>query len=487
MTFKVLPLLTARSGFLARTGSRRTGSRRTGSRRTGAVIATLAGTAAVGIVSAATLPPAMAAAATLTAGCIALWATALVPEYWTALAFVLLAVVLRLAPPQTVFSGFSSSTFWLLFGGLILGSAIRHTGLGKRGAAVLAPLLGKRYRSIVAGLVLYGVGMAFVLPSAVGRIILMVPIVIALADHLGYAPGSKGRQGMVLAIAFGTTLPAFTILPANVPNMMLAGMAETLFGLHLSYGDYLLLHFPVLGLLKAGVLIAVILRLFPDRDPARSAKEATDPMPPVGAGEVRLIGVLGLSLALWLTDGLHHIAPGWIGLGAALVCLWPSSGLTAKTCLKDDVNLGLLLFLGGMMAMGAVISVTGLGETAVDALTRHADFATDRPVWNVVALAVMSSIVAVVTNLPGVPAVMTPIAEHMAHLTALPLTTVLMTQVLAFSNIFLPYQSPPLITAMSVGGLSLGVVSRICLILFAVSLLVLTPLDLLWWHLLGAL
>ena len=205
--------------------------------------------AAVGLVAAASLPVSMAVTAALTVLCIGLWATAVVPEYWTALAFFLIAVVLGIAPPPVVFSGFQSSTFWLLFSGLVLGAAIRHTGLGQRAAGLLSGMLGTRYAGVIAGIVLFSLALAFVMPSSLGRIVLMMPIIMALAEHMGYESGSRGRTGMLLAAAFGTWLPAFAILPSNAPNMILAGMAETLYGERLSYWTYLLLHFPVLGAL----------------------------------------------------------------------------------------------------------------------------------------------------------------------------------------------------------------------------------------------
>ncbi|VDZ81707.1 integral membrane protein [Salmonella bongori] len=47
-----------------------------------------------------------------------------------------------------------------------------------------------------------------------------------------------------------------TILPANVPNLVMSGAAEGSYGIHLNYVPYLLLHTPVLGWLKGIVLIA---------------------------------------------------------------------------------------------------------------------------------------------------------------------------------------------------------------------------------------
>jgi hypothetical protein len=95
--------------------------------------------------------------------------------------------------------------------------------------------------------------------------------------------------------------------------------------------------------------------------------------------------------------------------------------------------------------------------------------------------------VAIVTNLAGVPATMTPLAGDLAHITGLSLETVLLTQVFGFSNTFLPYQAPPLIFAMQTADLPTGAVTRLCFALFLISALVLTPLSFLWWYVLGLL
>ncbi len=92
----------------------------------------------------------MAVVLALVVFCIGLWATAAVPEYWTALAFFLIAVAAGIAPADTVFSGFRSSTFWLLFSGIVLGAAFRHTGFDTRLADSLTRLLGAHYAGIYA-------------------------------------------------------------------------------------------------------------------------------------------------------------------------------------------------------------------------------------------------------------------------------------------------------------------------------------------------
>lgn len=428
----------------------------------------------------------LASVAALTVLCIGMWATVVVPEYWTALAFFLIAIVADLAPASAVLSGFQSSTFWLLFAGLVLGASFKHTGLGKRIAKILAAALGNQYSTMIWRIVAFGIALSFIMPSSMGRIALLLPIMMALTDKMGYAADSKGRIGIITATAFGTWLPAFTILPANAPNMILAGMTENLLDIQLSYWDYLIIHFPVLGALKGVVLVWLILKIFPSDDPKHIQQEQVE-REPVSGNEKLLAAIIFGCLAFWLTDSIHHISPGWIGLAGAILCLCPFFNLTAKNSFQADLNYNSLFFVAGIIGLGAVISQSGLGETLIQSLGESVSFSPDEQLKSVVSLTFISSVVAITTSLPGVPAVMTPIAGDLATSTGLPVMTVLMTQVFAYSNILLPYQAPPIVTAMQMGKLPVSSISKLCVSLFVITLVLLLPLDLLWWQVIGLL
>jgi anion transporter len=429
------------------------------------------------------LPPGQAKALALGVIAIGYWATGVVPEHLTALLFFLLAMLLGAAPPKTIFSGFFSGALWLVYAGLILGVAVKTTGLGERVARRLARRLGGSYAGLIGGVVLVGVFLGFVMPSSMGRVILLIPIALAVAEHFGFERGSNGRTGIVLATAFGSHVPTFAILPANVPNMILVGASETIYSVSPMYGQYLLLHFPVLGLLKALTIVALILWLFPDRprpqaEPARAA-------PPVSRQERTLAWVLAAALALWMTDFLHHISPAWVALGAALFLLWPGIDVVTGRQFSRDVNYGSLLFVAGVMGLGAMVSESGLGARLAHELLSVIPLKPGQPALDYLSLTFTSLVTGIVTTLPGVPAVLTPLAGTMAKATGLPLETVLMTQVLGFSTTILPYQSAPLLVGMQMAGERLGPSVRLCLILALLTLAIFLPLDFLWWRLLG--
>lgn len=412
---------------------------------------------------------------------IGLWATGVVPEYLPALLFFLVAVLARLAPPATVFSGFASTAFWLVFAGVVIGMAVNRTGLGQRLAQRLTGWFGSRYGAVIVGLVAVGTLLAFVMPAALGRVMLLMPIAMAIADRFGFTPGRNGRTGIALAAGMGCFIPAFGILTANVANLVLAGAAEQQYGLRLTYGTYLLLHFPVLGLGKAAAIAALILWFFPDRSttapptPARLAMKGD---------ERRLAIVLALALAFWATDFAHHASPAWVGLAAAVLCLFPPLGIMPQKAFAD-MNWGPVLYIAGILGFAALVAAPGLGDALAAGMMAVLPLDAAAPARGFATLAMAGIALSAAVTIPAVPAVLAPLADDFARAAGLPVETVLMVQVLSFSTLLFPYQGPPLVVAMALGGVRFADATKMTLALAAVTVLVLMPLDYLWWRLLG--
>jgi di/tricarboxylate transporter len=415
---------------------------------------------------------------------IAAWGFGLFAEPLASLIFFLLAAVFHVAKPGVIFAGFQSTAWWLVLGGYITGIAVDTTGLGRRLAGLLFGRAHVSYRWIVGALATTAVGLAFVMPSTSARILLLTPIALALADRLGLGPGRPGRSGLVMTVAAASYMPPCTILPANIPNAVLLGAADTIYGIKLTYGPYLLLHFPILGVLKAVALVVLVCRLFPEPGPLGGAA------PPergraLSRDETVLAAILALSLLLFATDFLHGVSPAWIALGAGLACMLPAIGLVTPRSLAERTNVGLLIYVAAFLGVGAVIADTGLGEVLSRALLRWADVAPGNPSANLAKLAAIGAGLGFLTTLSGFPAVMTPLAQEFANASGIALTTIMMLQVVIFSTVFLPYQSPPMMIGMQIGGASLRDGTRLCLPLAALTVLVLMPLDYVWWRLLG--
>ncbi|MBI5068257.1 MAG: anion permease [Deltaproteobacteria bacterium] len=425
----------------------------------------------------------MILAGVLTALAVAAWASGRVPEHLVALYFFAAAILLQVAPPAVVLSGFTSGALWLIFGGQLMGAAIKHTGLAERLAGgALRTLGGESYGRVVAGMVALGTGLSFVMPSAMGRVVLLVPIAAAVAERCGLGARDRGRTGILLAAAFGTTVPAFSILPSNVPNAVLLGGAEAL-GVTIGYLEYLALHFPVLGLLRALLLAALLPRLFPAA--IAGGNGAGKAAAPWSRREVAVSALVGLALLLWATDALHGIPAAWVSLAVGLLVLVPQAGLVPPRAFQEQVSYASLFFVAGVIGVGAVLGHSGAAVALGRALGGALPFAPGSPALNFASLAALGAALALFTTAPGLPAVMTAMAGWLSGVTGLPAKTVLMAETLGYGNNLLPYQSPPLVVAAQLGGLPVGATSRVSVLLFGLTAAVVLPLDYLWWRMLG--
>lgn len=419
----------------------------------------------------------------LVVGCtILLWALARLPEYLTALLFFAAAMLLHIAPASSVFSGFASSAFWLVLSGFVLGAAIRKVGLAQRWANWLVVPLSQSWPRMIMGTLLLTYLLALVMPSNMGRIALLMPVVLALGERAGIAPGSRGSIGLALAVGVGTFQLSASILPANVPNLVLSGAAESAWQLHLQWLPWWLLHMPVVGLAKGLLLGGCIIVLFRTQPLPVTQR---DTLATLSAAEWRLLGLLLITLLLWMTDSLHGLSAAWVGLAAACVCLLPRIGFLSGDDFASGVNIRTCLYIAGILGLASVVVESGLGRLIASALLSLLPLEAQPSFHNFAVLSALVSLLNFVLTANGVPAMVTPMAQELASASGLPLIGVVMLQVFAYATPLLPYQASPVVVAMGLGNVPARAGLMLCVTLFFLSMVLLLPLDYLWFLLLG--
>ncbi|HEY4134788.1 MAG TPA: SLC13 family permease [Alphaproteobacteria bacterium] len=424
------------------------------------------------------------AAAIIVGFAIASWTLGLLAEPLTTLLFFLLVILFGVATPEVAFSGFLSPAWWLLLGGSIIAAAVETTGLGQYLANKLFGSRNLTYSQAVVAVALGAIVLTFLMPSAMSRTLLLLPIVRAFAEDLGLTSDRPGYSGLILTAAASTYLPSTAVLPANIPNTILLGSADALYGVKMTYGPYLLLHFPVLGILKTVVLVWLVCWMFPEREPLvrRHSPDAVRPLSPEAR---RLALLLALSLVLFATDSIHGISPAWITLGAAILCILPPWGMIAPKTVSEKSSLITLLYIAGIISLGTVVAGAQLGEVVSAWILGQFQIVPGETATNVGILSIIGIALSLLTTGTGLPAVFTPLAGEFATATGLPIVTVLMLEVIAFSTVLLPYISPPIMVWLQFSGVTVRNASKLCLALGAVTILILFPIDYLWWQLLG--
>jgi anion transporter len=412
---------------------------------------------------------------------VGLWALGSMPEHITSLLFFLLAMVFAIASPQAVFSGFASPTMWLVLGGLFIADAVTATGLGQRFIGLLFERYTFGYGGLLMAIALIATALAFFMPATVARMLLLIPIVAALAARVGFAPGSTGYNGLMLNAIIICYQSGNGILPANAPNLVLAGAGEALYGVHLIYGEYFWVIFPVLCALKGAAVVALVYWLFPATVESEAAPVAREPM---SSAEKRLVVILIAAIVLWATDYLHGVRAGWVALAAALACMLPRVGVLPFSAF-NEIRFGSFFYVGGTIGLGAIVQESGLGELLGKTLQTTLDLHAGADFANFITLSLLGVLAGVVVTNPAQPAVLAPLAGQFAEATGWSIKTALMISAVGFNTMILPYQVPPVVVGMQAAGISLATTLRLIVPLAVLGILVFLPLEYLWWRLIG--
>lgn len=413
---------------------------------------------------------------------IVMWATGAIAQHIAALILFLVTVTMQLAPPEVVFAGFHASATWLVFAGLIITIAAQRSGLAARLVQALVTHLPARYFGMALGIAVAGMLLSYVMPSASGRAVLMAPLALALAERLGFAENTNARFGIVLAAGWGTTIPAFGILPANVVNMAFVGAVESIHGLNFTYFEYIALNYPVLGIFGALIMATLVTLLF-------GAQPAPQEEKPMGtswtAAEQRLIIILLGALILWVTDFMHGVSPAWVAMAAALLCVAPLIGVVPSKIFTSDVNYSSWIFVAGVIGVGAIANHTGLGGAIGQLLLDNVPLTPNGGLVTFYEIFAISGAIGLATTFPASPPIVTAFADAVAQGTGWPLEAVLLAQVPSWMIYPLPHEAPPVAIAMALGGVPMRAGLRLLLPYFIIGLVVLLPLQYFWGHMLG--
>lgn len=412
---------------------------------------------------------------------IALFATRLLPEIVTAIGCFLAFIALAVVPNDVIFSGFSSGGFWLMFSGLIIGTAISTTGLGMQIALRIFQRTGDSYVKAALLLILSGMGLGLLIPSTLPRIIIMMPIAVSLSKTMGYATDSRGHIGLALSAAVATLLPTYAVLTANLPTIIQIGAVETLYGIRPSYAQYFMEQWPI-NAVRALTLIVLMVPFANSRADQASELEKPSPFTPV---QIRLLLLLAFAIALWATDGLHGISPAWIALTLAGVLLVPAFNILEPSAMKTKIDMSPLFFLAAVFAISAVAQHSGLAQTVADSIIPYLHLGQGGGLRDLYAITGMSALLSHLTTAPAAPAILAPLASTTANFTGWSIEAVSMSQIIGIATPLLPYQAPPLIIAMVMAQIPAAALTRVCCILAFSGAAIGLPVTYIWWAYLG--
>ncbi len=306
----------------------------------------------------------MGAALSVIIAGVLLWVLEPLPLSMTCFLIIFSLMATGTASTEIVLSGFSAGSTFLVLAGLMMAKAISHTTLGKRVAYFTIIKFGASPGGSLLALLVTLQLMAFFVPTTAVKATMLLPIIYTLGQYFVQSGiDQRVHKMLLLGLAYGTHITALAVLPGAIGNVITAELISANLDYEMSYTRWLAFFAPVsIALIPCTWFI--LTRAFPARDShgpgerLQHLKKELQSFEPLSSAEKRLIAILFLTVALWMTDFIH----GWPTfipaiLGVILMAL-PGAGFIAWNKLLD-ISWGNVLMIGTNLSMGLVFISTG--------------------------------------------------------------------------------------------------------------------------------
>jgi solute carrier family 13 (sodium-dependent dicarboxylate transporter), member 2/3/5 len=316
------------------------------------------------------------------------WITEAIPIAVTAMLPIVLFPLTGALDLSTTTASFGHKYIFLYLGGFLLAIAIEKWNLHKRIALNIINLIGSNINTIILGFMI-ATGVMSMWISNTATSVMMLPIGMAVVSQ--FKKGDNGKtsdasfvgKALMLAIAYSASIGGFATLIGTPPNLVLAGVLETTYGVKISFMDWM----------KFGLPISAILMLSCWFYLTRFAYKFEQQEFPGGRAEIKsmlaklgkmtsmekivLVVFLGTA-TLWMTRSfIEKVIPAMDDtiiamIAGTLLFILPAKKNIRIIDWKDcvDIPWGIILLFGGGMALAEGFAETGLAQWIAQQLTQ---------------------------------------------------------------------------------------------------------------------
>jgi anion transporter len=410
-----------------------------------------------------------------------LWISEATPIGVTA---IVVTVLLGLSPGARLADaagGFASEVVFFLIGAIAIGTAVEVSGLAARAARFLGRMArgspARLYVQMIASLPAFAV----LVPSAITRNAILIPAYEEALDRMGI--GKTDRSGRMLMLALGVLNPLAS--SALLTGGLASITAASLLGGFSWLRWFALMAVPYYALLFGGaLLLRCVVGPF---ERAQHAPTAPPPTPqPFTAIEIKTLAVLAGTLALWLTDRVHHLSPAIPALIGAAVLLMPGIGVLSWKTFESKLSWGIILSIGAALSLAAAMTKTGAAAFVSQSVVSHLAGLAGQPTLLVVGLILAVAFIHLaITNLAACIALLIPVAATIAERAALnPIVCGLIVTIVVDAVILYPIQTATNLLAYETGYYGSADVRRLGIGMLALTTVVIL-LTIPYWGLLG--
>ncbi|WP_296000533.1 DASS family sodium-coupled anion symporter [uncultured Veillonella sp.] len=264
---------------------------------------------------------------------------------------------------KMAFMGISASATILVGAALFLAAAMTQTGLDKRIALFILSRIGSKTNRLVAGMILVGIILAFLVPSTTARVGCMVPVILGIVSAFGMKTGSRlAALLMVVTIQTGSIWNT-GIKTAAAQNMVTMGFIERLLNGNISWMQWFIAAAPFAIVMSIILYFIAMYMLPPELDEikggAETIKAKLEELGAVTPAEKKLLAISAGLILLWVTEGfLHNFDTTTTTILAVTLMLLPWTGIMTWKQAESHISWGTLMLLGVGISMGSALLTT---------------------------------------------------------------------------------------------------------------------------------
>ncbi|MDQ3648188.1 MAG: DASS family sodium-coupled anion symporter [Actinomycetota bacterium] len=337
------------------------------------------------------------------------WLSEAIPIPATAILALALAVLLNVpdvgpnaddSPGDVVYGAFSSDTIFLFIGAFIIARAMTTHGLDRRFAFRILSLPGVS-RSTYGVIIAFG-AIAALLSAVISNTTtaaMLLPIGLGMMGALGgLVKEQSGSEKDVSRLRFGTALMLMISYGAGVgglltpigtpPNLIGIGFIEEETGESITFFGWVVTAFPIVLLMFIALCTILILLNRPEVRSISGASEYVNEersrLGSISTGERNTLIVFGFAVTLWMLPGIvalifgdessvygalgSRLDEGTVAIMAAVLLFllpvnWAERRFTMNWNQAASIDWGTIILFGCGIALGTLLSETGLAET----------------------------------------------------------------------------------------------------------------------------
>ena len=261
------------------------------------------------------------------------------------------------------FSGFANTALALVAAALFLAAAMTATGLDRRIALVILSRVGTETRHVVAGSMLVGIVLAFLVPSTTARVSCLVPIMLGIIAAFGV--GKKSAFAGMLMITTTQTASIWNvgIKTAAAQNMVAVGFIERMLKTTITWLDWLIAAAPFAILMTIALYFVMMWMMPPGISNVAGGREAIRKaladLGPMTAKEKKLLAISLTLLGFWSTEGvLHRFDTSSTTIAAVALMFLPGIGIMTWKEAQPNIPWGTIVLFGIGISLGTALLQT---------------------------------------------------------------------------------------------------------------------------------